>query len=481
MTDVVIIGGGTAGLSAGIYARMAGLSAAIYEAGSTPGGNLCGWERGGFYVDNCIHWLTGTNPAADSYRMWEELGVLGGVEIIQNETLYTCEYRGERLSLSCDLERLRRDMLSLSPEDAKETERFIRAVRLAQGASGVAGKGHDRGVTPSLLLRSAPAAIRCWRMTAGELAARFRHPLIREFLAGLLTERFGALALLVVFATFTGQNGGLPRGGSRAAASRMAERFVSLGGRLYVGKKAVKLERRAEKIFSARFADGTEAEGGSFVVTADPARVFGSMVDLPMPRKLAKMYSDPRLFRFSSVQCAFACEGTDLPFRGDFIFELGSDGAALGARRLVLREFSHEPEFSPEGKSLIETMTFIDEEASLMHISRSADREKYAESKRRIARDTLGAIVSRFPGLDGRLTPLDVWTPATYRRFTGSEAGTYMSFAFTKKYLPVMKKCRVPGTENLYLAGQWLQPPGGLPIAAKSGRRAIEEIIEYDF
>ena len=37
MQDVLIVGGGTAGLTAAIYARRAGLSCTVFECG-TPGG-----------------------------------------------------------------------------------------------------------------------------------------------------------------------------------------------------------------------------------------------------------------------------------------------------------------------------------------------------------------------------------------------------------------------------------------------------------
>ena len=51
---VVIIGGGVAGLTAGIYARMAGFEAEIYEKNSIPGGECVGWNRKGYHIDNCI-------------------------------------------------------------------------------------------------------------------------------------------------------------------------------------------------------------------------------------------------------------------------------------------------------------------------------------------------------------------------------------------------------------------------------------------
>ena len=55
MARVIITGGGVSGLSAGIYARLSGHEAVIYEAHGVPGGNLTGWDRGGYHIDNCVH------------------------------------------------------------------------------------------------------------------------------------------------------------------------------------------------------------------------------------------------------------------------------------------------------------------------------------------------------------------------------------------------------------------------------------------
>ena len=93
MATVVIIGGGVSGLSAGIYTRLTGNRAIICEKHTTAGGNLTGWKRGEYTIDNCIHWLTGTNPATKTYKMWKELGALGNVEILQGGSIYTCEDR----------------------------------------------------------------------------------------------------------------------------------------------------------------------------------------------------------------------------------------------------------------------------------------------------------------------------------------------------------------------------------------------------
>ena len=79
LAKIIIIGAGVSGLSAGIYAQMHGHNATIYERHFKAGGNLTGWDRCGYHIDNCIHWLTGTNPVTKLYKTWESLGALGDV------------------------------------------------------------------------------------------------------------------------------------------------------------------------------------------------------------------------------------------------------------------------------------------------------------------------------------------------------------------------------------------------------------------
>jgi phytoene dehydrogenase-like protein len=38
----------------------------------------------------------------------------------------------------------------------------------------------------------------------------------------------------------------------------------------------------------------------------------------------------------------------------------------------------------------------------------------------------------------------------------------------------------LPGLEDFYMAGQWVEPGGGLPPAATSGRNAIQMICKRD-
>lgn len=60
MKRIVIIGGGISGLTAGIFAQKTGFESIILEKNHTMGGECTGWERQGYHIDGCIHWLVGT-------------------------------------------------------------------------------------------------------------------------------------------------------------------------------------------------------------------------------------------------------------------------------------------------------------------------------------------------------------------------------------------------------------------------------------
>lgn len=278
-------------------------------------------------------------------------------------------------------------------------------------------------------------------------------------------------------AHFTGGNGGIPEEGSFAMAERMADRFRSLGGELLLGKEVVRIEHRQGVARSVVFADGTEREFDYAVLTVDPAVAYGKLLDVPMPRRLERKYADPRFKRFSSYQCAFGCDTDRIPFVGDIIFDIPEKyKKRLPIEKIIIREFSHGS-FAPKGKSIIQTMTFTSEEVAKRFIAlKERNGAAYKRLKKYLADTLKGIILERFPELSGRISCLDVWTPASYKRFVGSEMGSWMSFVLPKKTLPIRDTNRVKGISNVVLANQWQQIPGGLPIAAEGGKKAIKTV-----
>ena len=480
MANIIIIGAGVAGLSAGICAQAEGHQVTVYERHFRVGGNLTGWDRQGYHIDNCIHWLTGTNPVTDFYRMWEKLGALGeGIEVHQHQTLYTYEHTdGTRLSLDKDLKVLERDMLAISPEDKKEIKRFVHAIRSVQRLQNIGGKDCEHASTAWEKLISMPDLVKYYKYSIGDLAARFAHPVLGKFFLSFLPGHFSAIALIMVFATFTGKNGAIPHGSSCAMADRMVERFRSLGGVVQVKNGVQRINVENGRAASVTLDDGMTVAADYVVITADPDVAFGTLLDRSyMPKKLAEQYADERMIRFASHQCAFAFDGEDVPFRGEMIFEIpAKDRELLCGDYVMLREFSHEPSFSPKGKSLLQTMIYCMEDDAKRSVESYRDKDAYGQNKQRMIKATERIVCERVPALKGKITCIDAWTPATYNRFVGSRVGSFMSFIMPAGAAPVKLSGEIKGLDNVVLATQWQMAPGGLPIAAIAGVEAVKLI-----
>ena len=94
MKKVIIIGGGIAGLSAGIFAQKNGFESVILEKHHTLGGECTGWDRQGYHIDGCIHWLVGTKQGTPIHDLWTTVGALDGVDIFSPESFLTFEHDG---------------------------------------------------------------------------------------------------------------------------------------------------------------------------------------------------------------------------------------------------------------------------------------------------------------------------------------------------------------------------------------------------
>ena len=409
--------------------------------------------------------------------MWEELGVLGGVPLIERNSLFTCEHDGKTITLYTDLERTESEMLESSPRDARQTRELMRAVRALQALMGISERGAD---FKSYLV--APILFKYYSMTTGQLAARFKSPLLQKFVISFFGESFGSLAVILVFAHFTAENGGIPEGGSAAMAERMTERFRSLGGELILGKSVVKLLFDGSRAEAVLLDSEERITGDYFVLATEPHAAFGKLLDLPLPRRLASELANKRLMRFSSFHCAFACSTDNIPFEEDRIIEVPEEyRRILGSSTLFIREFSSEPSYAPEGKCVIQALIFCDEESAGEFIRlRAEDRYEYRRLKDKLSLTCEYLIGERFPELRGKIKIIDSWTPATYHRYTGSVTGSYMAYVLPEKYLPRRISPKVEGTENLFIATQWQSLPGGLPNAAYAGKRAADTIAEAE-
>jgi phytoene dehydrogenase-like protein len=129
---------------------------------------------------------------------------------------------------------------------------------------------------------------------------------------------------------------------------------------------------------------------------------------------------------------------------------------------------------------LVESTFVVDDFGYWEKLAR--DREAYSKEKERIASIVAEQIDKKYPGFKNAIEVVDVATPMTYVRYTGNWKGTYMTWVISpdkiKRYRMVKKT--VPGLDNFWLSGMWVQPPGGVPTGAMTSRDVIQIMCKRD-
>lgn len=463
MAEIIVVGGGVAGLSAGIYARLGGHKVTILEKNKHPGGNLTGWRRSDCVIDNCIHWLTGTNPSSKTFELWQTLGAITEkTEILQPRALFTVEEGGQSVTLWRNLAKLTYELTERFPDERKQAMQFIHAVKAIEYLGGVGGADHDSR-NPMKILRYFPSLLHFYGRTAGEIAAEVSSPVFKAFFTALTGENYASLGLVCATAAFCSGNGGLPRGGSYAMAMRIVRRFQSLGGLLKTGTEVASVIGGKKPL--VKLTDGEVLSADYVIVATEPRQALGAA----FPKGHQERDSNEAYQNFSAMQVAFEVDIKALPFRG--IYLIPSQVAETGY--LSLREFAHEPDFAPNGKTVLQAMLLCGASKSRYWIDLYSDKERYRSEKANLALQIAQMIHQHFPTLRGKLRCLDVWTPASYKQWTGAPQGCFMAYTMPSGKRPKALSPKSPDMHILW-ATQWLQTPGGLPYAAMAGKKAVE-------
>ncbi|MGF7056810.1 phytoene desaturase family protein [Brassicibacter mesophilus] len=489
MKKIVIIGGGIAGLSAGIFAQKNGFESIILEKNPSLGGQCIGWDRQGYHIDGCIHWLVGTKEGTPTHDLWVTVGALDGIEIFHPKSFLSFEHESGTVHLYRDLEQLKSSWLELSPKDKDAILNLCHNIEQIQSFELPVEKPTDlMTFTEKIKAMSSMKAAgmimqKYGKISLKEYAKTFKHPALREVLASFLPEGYSASSIFFALAGFAKGQASIPYGGSKALALRMVERYLDLGGIIEAPCEALELSIEQKKVKQVICHNGKTFEADYFITACDAKVLYewllkGKYSD----RDFEKRYRNYKDYPLASqVFVALGYEDTmdTIPRSLSFPIE-PFDIHKRTINRLTIVHYSHESNFAPNGHTLITCSINQFHQDYDAWNALAKDSRSYKQEKARIGKAVLDSIEERFPAMKKKLKVLDVATPKTYERYCNAYRGAFMAFLPTVKGKSMSHTGRVKGLNNIFLTGQWLQPPGGLPVAVVTGKDTIMRICKEE-
>jgi phytoene dehydrogenase-like protein len=470
---LIIVGGGLAGLSAGVYAQRSGYRTTIVEHNIALGGVCTAWHRGPYVVDGCIHWLTG----GPFDQVYEELGILDRVprRTLDEWVRYRDASDGFEFAIVRDLDEMLAKMKALAPEDTDEIEAIRGACDAIQSMAPFIDAPElmtfRDGLRAMWEMRGAIGAMVHFRGSIGDWAhTRLKSERLQRLITRILPAEAPALFLLMILSYLHRGWLSRPVGGTAAFRDALVDAYTNLGGATRLHSTVDEIIVREGRATGVRLSDGTILEGDLVLSTSSAPetvlRLLGGEWD---PEPTRTRLADWKLFD-AIVLASF---GVDVPLAGEPAL-VALDGLApidVGGRdatQCTVRYCNDDPSFAPPGHCVVQVMVTTDYE---WWATRGA---RYGQAKEEVAARLLTILEQRHPGLSGHVRVTDVATPLTYWGMARSWRGAFEGWMpETQSAMQHVQK-KLEGLEDFYMAGQWVEPGGGVPTAVMSGRQAVQ-------
>jgi phytoene dehydrogenase-like protein len=433
------------------------------------------WRRKGYLFEGAMHWLTGSSPKTAVHQIWRETGALSDdVKISHHEPFRSVEHDGKTINLYRNIDKTAEDLLAVSPQDAPQIRQLVKDVKRLSGMEmpivdikGVKSKNPKKMSLGFMLkaMRTLPTMNRLGKINVAEFVARFSHPAIQQLLCAVPSE-YKASSLIFTLGALHSGDGGFPQGGSLPFVERMAKTFTDMGGTLLLNTQVKKVDIK-NGVATGVTLENETLTADAVIITQETIAALERFFELPP--------TDPWINELKantkSTVCTFVSIGvkanlknipawkldSPITYAGETVYELGFDS------------YSGE-EYAPQGCTALTTAFMSD---TYDFWKKAKDDGRYREEKKNLAEQIIDALCKKYPQAEGKIEVADVATPLTYERYTGAHRGSWMT-----DLRPSDKMKQYPGTlegvTGLYFAGHRLNPPGGLPSAAASGRTAAQ-------
>ena len=528
--DVIVVGGGAAGLTAAAYAARAGKTVALFERQQELGGLVRSVNRSGFVFDMGLRAIENSGIVLP---MAAELGL--PLKYVRSRVSLGIADRIISIESKESLAEYRRLLESFYPESRGEIEAILDViVKIMKDMDVLYGIDNPlfKNLTQdaSYIFRTLlPWSIR-FLFTIGRIN-RMDTP-IEEFLAALTaneslrsivgqhffrrTPAFFAMSYFSVYLDYL-----YPEGGTGTLMSLLAEYGETRGVSIRKNCRIIQVKPDRKAVTAE---DGAEYTYGALIWAADLNSLFAAADASGLPDPKTKRAIDARreeLKQSNSGDSVFSVFlSVDEPpeyFRskseGHFFYTPDPGGLGdlhtrglqellanydrlddpVGAVKDYLRRFLSlntfeisipvlkDPSMAPAGKTGLIVSWLFD-----FTLTEKVRQDGWYDEFKEFSIGEILRILSHtvYPGLEGKILDAFASTPLSIEEHTGNTGGAITGWAFGPGKVPVIQKMQqvaksvLTPMKDVYKAGQWAYSPSGLPIAILTGKLAANRAVK---
>jgi phytoene dehydrogenase-like protein len=518
--DVIVVGGGIAGLTTSAYLSKAGHRTLLCEKEPECGGLINSFERDGFVFDGGIRALENSGVL---FPMLRHLGV--DLELVKNHISLGIEDRVIRLESEDNVEDYQRLLNGLYPESLDEINTIISQIRLIMKYMKIQ-YGIDNPIFLDLnkdrayLVKEILPWIVKYLLTVRKITA-LNVPVLdflkqytsNQSLLDIISQHFFqetpaffALSYIKLYLDYS-----YPVGGTGKFVEKMVSFIENHGGHISNNTEIQWIDPQKRLV---RDANGNEHQYRRLVWAADQKSFYrlvnlenfeaGQIKKAILARKLEiadKIGNDSVLTVYLAInldRSYFAGKSSEhffyTPSRvGQSLTGPSPIQAGRGEIEKWLEKFFslttyeisipvlRDETLAPEGKTGLVVSVLFDYQLT-RHIQEMGWYDDFKALCENYVVNTLNNSI--YPGIREAILQRFSSTPLTMAKLAGNSEGAITGWAFSNHPMPA--ESRLPRIMNsittpvpgVYQAGQWTYSPAGLPISIITGKLAADRVIK---
>lgn len=498
--DVIVVGAGMGGLSAGTHLSLGGMKTLVVEQHYKVGGCTTSFERGEFTFEAALHEMSlGGGPNGGVVKtVLEKAGILDKIELIRLEKLGRSIFPNFEVEHPANEEQFRTLVAKRWPKEKDNFKRFhAEMLRMEQEVTELRDLFMANPVKALLTKITIPLRQRTLthyrNHTVDDILDEFFED---EELKAALSQfwvyygpppekQWGIMFILAQYSYII--NGGWHiKGSSQALSNAYEERIIELGGEVLTDTLVTEIMVKDGRVHGIKTEDGKTFTSRYVVSNADPFQTYYKLVG-------KKHLSRKTLKTLKAYKPANSLAGVYLgldvtpDFWGISDYEIminaSTDESAMydammsgNYKNGVLSLTFHsmiDDYYAPKGKSTLVIQTY-----SNMDIWPDYGTPEYEKMKRKMMDDLINQTEKLMPNLRDHIEVEAGMTPHTIKNFTLQYKGVPYGLDLTVEQQDRMKhETEIAG---LYFAGAWTWPSHSVGISQLSGFLASELVLKKD-
>lgn len=479
--DVIVIGGGLAGLSSALKLSQNGKKVAVFEKHFMPGGYATNFKRrdkdGNWYVfDVALHGIGGLLPDNIFYNHMKNIDMIDKIGLIRKAETGTIYNHNKEIDVPDTFEKYRDHLVNRYKQYEKNIFDLFEEIN---------------ELNEELASGKAPVIYqKLQNITLYDYLKSFidDNDFIEEFsflwlYYGLPPKKLNALYYMMAWISYHMGGTFYIKGGAGKLSDTFAEEIKNNGGKIYLSNEIVKIDVEGKKVTAIYTKKGEKYQADQFIFACDPNHLINLMdsENENVVNYKAKLNNNEVGISLSQLYIGLDCKTTDVGInKADyFIKEVDDDTAFNNAMngnysKTVYGVTSYDI-LDPElNKDVGVFVVVIGDNIKNWPEYKS---DEYKKKKEDVTKELLEVVYNYFPKVKGHVKVLELGTPHTMKRYTNNTDGAVYGWDQNIQQGGFNRLSNKSDFSNVFLAGAWANPGGGFEGAITGGILTAERML----